>query len=153
MIMNTHSAVKHWVNGKNMNKYYIPTTYEIKVGLEVETNNCSTAPKEEQEWNKLIVSDDIIDGIILDISGVCKPEEVAARTQSIRIKYTNIMDLYLLGWKRYCGDGPREYTFEKGQHWISFDEQTYEFKNLRTNTVLGIAKNNFELEKILSGIK
>lgn len=69
-----------------MSEYYTPLPEEIKVGLEVETNNCSTAPKEEQVWHKLTVSEYIIDGIKSDLMGHCPQIEVQARTQSIRVK-------------------------------------------------------------------
>jgi|TARA_R110000803_G_scaffold78235_2_gene143376 hypothetical protein len=79
----------YYINLKRQNKvseYYTPLPEEIKVGLEVETNNCSTAPKEEQVWHKLTVSEYIIDGIKSDLMGHCPQIEVQARTQSIRVK-------------------------------------------------------------------
>ena len=68
------------------NEYYTPKPQDLVVGMEVETNNVSTRPLVEQTWHKLIISEYTIEAIKSDLMGHCPPNEVAARTKSIRIK-------------------------------------------------------------------
>ncbi len=157
-------------------KYYTPKPEELHPGFELETNNASTLPIEEQKWKKIVCSAGVIKMMQLDLDGICpngRSHEAPFRMKSLRVAYLSESDitsflnerkdetgeLWRLGssilseedskhpWQQFVLENNSKIIFNEGLHKIVL-EKVYEGGKTKKVVFAGIVKNKSELKRI-----
>jgi len=129
-------------------KYYTPQPEEFHLNFEFETNNCSTLPKDEQEWKQHKCGS--VDIPIYDLTYSVPNKEKDARNNAYRVKYLDKEDIEFLGWKYVWFDkGEMDFTKDEWQTSYFIDTNRMQINKGDAVYFRGIIKNKSELKKLM----